>query len=162
MYGDELDEVALGKPASDEFSAHLRACRDCAGQLERRRALAQRMDAAVNALVRCEPSPALLASITARVRRTEPARPWFEAWPRAAIGAAVAVAVFGVLFGLRTMQSPPPAASAAAALTAWRSPTSALLKPHGSVLDAPLHDLWFDPEPRHTRLQRTSGETHDA
>jgi hypothetical protein len=75
---------------------------------------------------------------------------------------ACAVAVCGVFFGLRTIQPPAPAVSAAAALTAWRSPTSGLLKSHGSVLEAPLQDIWFDLEPRHVRSQRTSGETHDA
>lgn len=162
MYQDELGDVALGRPASDALAIHLRECGDCVAQLERQRALAHRMDVALNALVRSEPSPALIASITARVRRSVRPRPWFAAWPRAAIGAAFAVAVCGVLFGLRTMQSPAPAVSGAAALTAWRSPTSALLKPHGSVLEAPLQDIWFDLEPRHSRSQRTSGETHDA
>jgi hypothetical protein len=78
------------------------------------------------------------------------------------MAAAFAAAVVAALFGFHTMQSPAPAVSGAAALTAWRSPTSALLKPHGSVLEAPLQDIWFDLEPRHSRSQRTSGETHDA
>jgi hypothetical protein len=162
VYRDELADVALGMPASDTFATHLRACRECAAQLEQQRAIVQRMDLTVNALVRSEPSPALIGSITARARRSERPRAWRSAWPRAAMAVACAVAVCGVFFGLHTFQPPAPAVSAAAALTAWRSPTSALLKPHGSVLEAPLQDIWFDLKPRHVRSQRTSGETHDA
>jgi len=156
---DELAQVALGNPPSEELSTHCQQCTACAAELERLRVLVRRMDVAVKALANSQPRSVLLANITARVRSGEPPRPWSGPWPRAAVGAVFAVSVLGLIFGLRTIAPAPTSGSDAAALTAWRSPTGALLEPRGSVLEAPLHDVWFDLEPRTARSHPTPGDT---
>lgn len=148
---DELAEVALGNAASDALSIHVRECAACVAELERQRALAQRMDLAVNVLVRSEPPPRLLESIAARARSEQRPQPWIGTWRRVAVVAALATAVIGLMFGLRERQ--PPAASGAdvAALIAWRSPTDAFLERRGSVLEAPLSGVRSAVKPRSSR-----------
>jgi len=155
----ELAEVALGASASKRLSTHLQQCSACAAELERQRALVQRMDVAVKALAGSQPPPRLLASITARARCDERPRQWSRAWPRAIAGAAFAASLGGLIFGLRTLETPATSGSDAVSLTAWRSPTATLLKPRGSILDAPLRDVWFDLESRPSRSQPTPGGT---
>jgi len=158
---EELAEVAVGKPASDALNIHFQECRACAAELERQRALVRRMDVAVRAIV-CSPAPPeLFASIAARVRSTEQSWRWRGAWQGAAVGAVFALCI-GLIFGLRAMQLPATSGSNAAALTAWHSPTSALLESRDSILEAPLHDVWFDLEPRTFHSRPTPGDTHDA
>jgi anti-sigma factor RsiW len=157
---DELIEVALGRPASEALRTHLEECSACAAELERQRALAGRMDAAVNALVRSQPPSRLLASIAARARNTPQTQRWNRALPRAAVVAALVASIAGLIFGFRAMHPAATPASSTAALAAWRSPTAVLLKPRGSVLHAPLRDIWFDPKLSPSRSQRTQGDTH--
>jgi anti-sigma factor RsiW len=147
---NELAEVALGAAPSEALSLHLSECRACAAELERQRALARRMEVAVNALARSQVPSRLFESITARARSTQRSQPWSGAWRGAALGAALAASAIGLIFALRAPQSPvkPDAASA---LAAWRSPTGALLEPRGSVLASPLYDVWFRVEPRLSR-----------
>jgi anti-sigma factor RsiW len=155
---EELTEVALGRRASEALSSHLEECRACAAELERQRVLGQRMDAVVGALVRVEPPERLLEDITARARSAR-VQPW--SWPRAviAVGAAIAASV-AVVFGLRGLQPHTTPGPSVVALTAWRSPTASLLEPQGSVLQAPLRDVWFDPGPRPSHSEPSPGETH--
>jgi anti-sigma factor RsiW len=155
---DELAEVALGTPASEGLFIHLQQCCACATELERQRALARRMDVAVKALVCSQPPRQLLASITARVRSERP-WPWSRAWPGGAVGAVFAVSLVALILGLRTMQPQATSGSSAAALTAWRSPTGALLQTRGSVLETPFHDVWFDVGPPRSRPQPMPGGT---
>jgi len=152
MY-DELADIAVGGTASQAASDHLRECAVCVAELERYRVLARRMDAAVNALVRSQPPSRLLQRVTARAGSAERPQPSRGAWPGVAVGAALAASVIALMFGLRAPQPPMTPDADAGALAAWRSPTSALLKPHGIVLEAPLHDAWFNVEPRPSRLR---------
>lgn len=144
---DELIGVSLGEVASETLSIHLTECRACASKLERQRVLAQRMDGAVNALVRAEPPSRLLESISARFRSGQRPRTWTGARPEVAVGAALAASVIGLMLGLRAPQ-PPVTPAAPVALTAWRSPTDALLESRGSVLEVPLNNVWLNLEPR--------------
>ena len=159
---DELAGVALGESPSDDVRIHLRDCSACTEELARQRALVQRMDAAVNVSVREQPPAQLLASTLAAVRSSEQPRPWTLLWPRAAMGAALAVLVLCAVFGLRTLRSPATLGSDATQLTAWRSPTGMLLLPRGNVLDTPLRDRWFDLKTTTSHSQRSPGGTYGA
>lgn len=147
----ELAEVALGNAASKEFDTHLRECPACTAELERRRALARRMDAAVNVLVRAEPPSRLLESINLRARSTRRRQQWIGPWQRVALGAVLVAGVIGLMFGLRGLQPPVARGADVAALTAWRSPTRMLLQRRGSVLDVPLDRVTFAVKPRSSR-----------
>jgi len=149
---DELADIAIGGTASQGASDHLSECAACAAELERYRALARRMDAAVNALVRSQPSSRLLQRVAAWAESTERPQPPRRAWTGVAAGAALAASLIALMFGLRASRPPMTPGADSAALAAWRSPTSALLKPHGTVLEAPLHDAWFNVDQRPSRL----------
>lgn len=160
-FGEDLAEVALGRRPSDALSRHIWECHACASELTRLRALAQRLDAAVSATVQADPPPMLLAQIRERVRNAPAPALWRVAWPRAAVGLAVAASVIGLAFGLRAMR--PPSAMTGpdvSALAQWHSPTAALLSSRGSVLEAPLPDAWFDVEMSPSRTKPTPGGTH--
>ena len=157
---EELTDVALGRPASEGLTRHLEGCPSCAAELERQRALARRMDAEVNTLANSQPPSWLIADISARTRSAPPPRPVSGAWPETAVAAALAASVIALVIGLRAMQQPVPQGQDTAALSAWHSPTAALMQARGSVLSAPLHDIWFNVEPRPSRPTLTPGESH--
>ncbi|HEY5096294.1 MAG TPA: hypothetical protein VII69_14370 [Candidatus Eremiobacteraceae bacterium] len=156
---EELTDVGLGRRASEALTSHLADCPSCAAELERRRALALRMDAAVSGLVGSQPPAWLIESIAARARSAQPPRVLNGTWPDTAVVSALAASVIAVIIGLRAML-PTAMQHDSAALSAWRSPTAALMEPRGSVLSAPLHDFWFDVEPSPSRSKPTPGESH--
>ncbi|HMD02513.1 MAG TPA: hypothetical protein VKG44_06050 [Candidatus Baltobacteraceae bacterium] len=155
---DDLSGVALGAPASAKVSAHLRECAACAADLERQQALALRLEGAVKALVRSDPPVWLAARIAAQARSA--ARPSHGGRARAVIGTALAAAVAGLIIDFHADHAIPALAPEAAALIAWRSPTDSMLHLRGSVLDAPLRDVWFDSIRRPSPREPTSGDTH--
>lgn len=154
---DELADVALGGQAGDALSRHLAECPACAAELERQQALARRMDAAVRTLVQAQPPARMLEGVATRVRVAQ-RRPARRAWGAIAAGAAIAASV-ALIFGLRALQPQAPVAGVVA-LTHWRSPTASLLEPRGSVLRAPLGDVWFDFSSRPSHSEPSPGESH--
>lgn len=155
---EQLADVALGRPAGKELTGHLRECAACAAELERLRALAQLMDAAVQKLVGASPPASLIDGIAARVRDAAP-NPWSRRWMGIAVGAGLAASV-ALAFGLRALQPYAPQSPNIVALTAWRSPTAVLLEPRGSVLRAPLRDTWFDLGSGLSHSKPSPGEKH--
>jgi anti-sigma factor RsiW len=135
-FDDEIVDVAFGVAPSHALTRHLESCSACSGNLENRRAVAQRIDRAVRALVHVEPPQSMTERIAAR-RRSVRLRRWSGSWVGVPIAAALAVVALIVAFGVRhpgVIHREP----STAVLTAWRSPTAALLTPHSSIIRAPL------------------------
>jgi anti-sigma factor RsiW len=131
-FASALDDVALGMMPSSVLAAHLCTCAACATQLERRRALAQRIDGALGAYVRAEPSPRLAERIATRAWAQRPRRRrpvWLGVSAGVALVAGVLVFVFAPGGG-RVPVHP----TDVAALVAWRSPTASLLVSRNDVL----------------------------
>ena len=129
---EQLEDLALGSPATSELSAHLDECAGCVTELERQRALLLRLASAIDALVRVEPPAQLYAASSAR---STPVR------PRLAVWAVVAVCAVLFVIGFRMLDRPLAARSDLTALTQWHSPTAWLLEPSTTPLDvrpAPL------------------------
>jgi hypothetical protein len=160
MMSDALDDAALGRIASESLRVHLVQCSACTAELERRRALAGRIDAAVVAIVSSQPSSRLPARIAAQIRGAAQTGPSIGIWPRIAVGAALAASVATLIVGVRAI--PPPATHnhELSTLSAWRSPTSALMAPRGSIIAAPLRDTWFDAEPGTSHTGPMPGVSH--
>jgi anti-sigma factor RsiW len=162
---DELADAALGQPASEALRRHLEECEHCAPELQRQHALVQRMDAAVSGLVRAEPRAKLLESVQERTQRAGPLageagpRTWSRQWVGIAAGAAIAASL-AVAVGVHVLRPHATPVSSAVAVTTWRSPTAALLEPHGSVLHAPLRDIWFDLGSGQSHSKPSPGDTH--
>jgi hypothetical protein len=123
-FSADIEDVALGIEPSDALRDHLRTCEACARELDRRRALAMRIDGAVAALVRREPRHAIGSGLTA-MPRSSMWRSW-AAEPAVWIAAAAVIVAF---FFAGRMFAPPPADPTASALVRWKSPTSSLLSP---------------------------------
>jgi anti-sigma factor RsiW len=161
----ELADAALGQPVSEPLRSHLGECDICAAELQRQRALVQRMDAAVGRLVRAEPPAKLLKAVRERTRRAGPlageARP--RSWSRQRVGIAAGAAIaacLAIAVGVNVLRPHGTPVSSAIAVTAWRSPTAVLLEPRGSVLHAPLRDIWFDLGSGLSHSKPSPGETH--
>lgn len=147
---DDLEDVALGAAATPELSRHLAECSACAAELERQRALLQRIDAAVHAVVRAEPPAQLPAGVAARLTATRRPAIWNARRPWYAALAVATVAALLVSFGFRVLEPPPVSQTELSALTAWRSPTASLLAPIATVNLPQAHP------------NRTPGATHDS
>ncbi len=154
---DALAEVALGEQPSETLAAHLAECAACTARLERQRALAQRMDAAVLALVRAQPAERLQEDIAARFRLAAPgSRRRQRSWIAAGAALAASIALFLGVRGLQPHTTPIPNT---VALTQWRSPTAVLLEPLNGVRHAPSRDGSPSGSPS-THSQRAPGVTH--
>jgi anti-sigma factor RsiW len=132
-----IDDAALGATPSDALIAHVATCSACASRLERRRALAQRIDGAVQAYVRAELPPGLGGRNGARPSAQRPSR-WRTVWLGVPAGVALAAALFVFVAshgGTRITTARP---ADIAALAAWRSPTASLLVSRSNVLDTPF------------------------
>ena len=137
---EQIADVALGAASSEPLTLHLAECAACSAELERQRLLVQRVDLAVETLVRAEPPSRLLEGIITRAQGTRAPRPWFGGWRGVAVSVAFAAVIAGLSLGLRA--SGWMSRQDAAAVMAWRSPTAALLEPLGNVVVAPLDDSW--------------------
>jgi anti-sigma factor RsiW len=132
-WASAIDDVALGVAPSSAFATHLHTCAACAEQLERRRALAQRIDGALGAYVRAEPPARLAERIATLVwakRSRHRRRAWLVGIPVVAALAAGLLIFVDALGGGRAVIHP----TDVAALEAWRSPTASLLVSRNSVL----------------------------
>jgi anti-sigma factor RsiW len=129
-----IDDAALGATPSRALTAHVATCAACAARLERRRALARRIDLGVESYVRVELPPGLPDRIGARVSVQRPVRRRAVWLGLPALVALVAgLFIFVSLHGTRTTARP----TDIAALSAWRSPTASLLV-SGNVLTTPF------------------------
>jgi anti-sigma factor RsiW len=126
-FREHLEDVALGVAPAPSLSRHLAECAACAAELERQRALVQRLDAAVNAIVRAQPPPQLHAGVAARITAAPVSRRRAMGLRIAAFAAIAAALILGI--GFRTLERPPAPPSELSALTAWHSPTASLLDP---------------------------------
>jgi len=142
---DRLLDAALGEPAEAKLDAHLAACPACSAALADWRAHGERLDAAVNQLVRAaEPSPAFRARVLAAAESVPAAGAAQPAW----LGALAAVAV--VLLAGLMLDQPASAPRRVTRLSDWRSPTDWLLETPGDELlrSAPrVGDFYFSLEP---------------
>lgn len=126
-YCRERDDALCGLAAGgddDALLAHLQQCEGCAAELERRRALMARIDAAAREIA-AVPAPAI--TIAAR----QPPR-WNARYAFAACAAAIVLAV--IILAGRMPQRTPPAQS----IVTWHSPTANLLRSTVSIVNAPL------------------------
>jgi len=133
---EQLEDLALGGTATAELSGHLDDCPACAAELERQRALMRRLDDAIDAIVRVEPPPQLLAGVAARLRPARRASPSSAVRRRITAWALVAACALLLAIGLRTLERPHAPRSELSALTEWRSPTASLLQPPRTPVDA--------------------------
>jgi hypothetical protein len=164
----EIADVALGAAPGPALRRHLDECAPCAQGLARQRALARRLDAAVDLLVRAEPPPELAGRIVTRVRLTDSARPGFRkarpairiARPTTLIWATLAAVVLAAFFLVRSVLPPTSNSTAnAAAIVHWHSPTSSLLESRISVRMQP-HSLHVTPTQPHSHATHLIGATH--
>lgn len=142
-----LDDVALGAHPSHALATHLKTCPACAAQLERKRAIAERIDRGIVTAVRAELPPGVAERIAARTSFRRPQRRRFV-WlgVPAAMAFACAILIFVSLVDNRRTSLHP---TDVGAFTAWHSPTASLLISRGNVLRTPL---------RLPNLRRASGQ----
>jgi hypothetical protein len=120
-----LDDAALGAELPETVRVHLLGCRDCAAELERRHALARRLDTLVAARANAQLPSDLGSRVLAQIQRDARVRPSARAvWRPVAAAFVLAVIAFAIL--ARTAFAPPPLA---APLVSWQSPTAGLLEP---------------------------------
>jgi hypothetical protein len=104
-YKDQLTDAALGSLASQhELSTHLDACTACAAELARVRLLLSAIDRGVEASVRAEPSPEMMARFRRRIAEEPAPHVEIGMWVPVAAALAVTVAAFlwlGIRPGLR-------------------------------------------------------------
>jgi anti-sigma factor RsiW len=155
-WDDAILDAALGQTPSDPLRRHLVACAGCRDELARRQALAQRLDVAVETLVRREP-PASLGALASRLRDV-PALTARRSTLALSAWAALAAATIALLFIVRAL-SPSGSPSDAAAVTRWQSPTSSLLEWHVSVRSRPP-SLPEDSRKTHSLRTIPIGERH--
>jgi anti-sigma factor RsiW len=151
QFREQREDVALGAVPAPAFASHLAGCPACAQDVDRQRALARRLDTAIQALVRAEPPAELFTGVAARLEAARPPRGWNPRRLRPAAFAAVAVCALVAGLGWHALERPPVSSDPGlAALSAWRSPTASLLEP----LEVPSQSQML-PHP-------TSGATHDS
>jgi anti-sigma factor RsiW len=127
-FREHLEDAALGDAPAPEFTRHLAECPACTAELARQRALVQRIDAAVHAVVRAQPPSQLHAGVAARLTAARPSF-WNAGRVRAAVLAAAVAAALTFGIGLRALDHPSAPAPDVTALTSWHSPTASLLDP---------------------------------
>jgi anti-sigma factor RsiW len=168
QHAAEIADVALGATPGPALSLHLDECPACTRELARQRALARRIAAAVNALVRAEPPSDLAARIVTRLRVNDSASSAFRkprpairnARPTILVGATLAAAVLAAFFLLRSVLPPNSNSNTnAAAIVHWHSPTSSLLESRISVRMQP-HSLRVTPAKPHSHATNDIGATH--
>jgi len=118
---EAIADCALGKTPEPDLAAHLAICPQCENALRESRATAARIDEALERGAAVEPPLYGPERVMARVHRQEHVR---ARW-RWAIGSAMAAIAIVIVLWVR---SPAPRADVSA-LSTWRSPTQALLRP---------------------------------
>ncbi|MBV8170319.1 MAG: hypothetical protein JO219_00115 [Candidatus Eremiobacteraeota bacterium] len=128
-----LDDVAAGATADADLSAHLQTCDECAQELQRKRALMERIDGAVQRWIAQAPPSDIAERVMIRTRASAQARMPAALPLSAGIAAALALVVASYV-GMRHA----PVASTPQqrqSVLDWNSPTATLLAPSGSVFN---------------------------
>jgi hypothetical protein len=120
---DAIAECALGQVREPEMAAHLAVCPECGNALRESQAIAAWIDRALKRSAAVEPPLYGPERVMARVGRQKDAR-WLWRW--AAAGSVVAVTLIAIVMWMPRRPAPD---GSTAALSAWRSPTQALLRP---------------------------------
>jgi anti-sigma factor RsiW len=135
-FSDELVDVAFGIAPSHALTQHMDSCPACSANFESRRALAQRIDMALQARIQLDPPPYLAERIVAHARRAQPRR-WSGIRFGVRIAATLAVIFVLVMFGIYRSASTHRELDTGA-LMAWRSPTASLLTQNLDIVRTPL------------------------
>jgi predicted anti-sigma-YlaC factor YlaD len=118
-WADAIADCALGGACEPELAGHLAICPECRNALEGSRAMAERFDQALHRSVAVEPPVYGPDRVMARIRGRTAVRTWWK-W-----AAAIPLAMIAIVMWVRR---PAPQADLTA-LSTWRSPTEALLRP---------------------------------
>jgi len=119
---DAIAGCALGKMPEPDFAAHLAICPRCENAVRDSRAMAARIDEVLHRSAAVEPPWYGPERVMARIHGQTHTGRW---WRWAAVGGAVlAVLIMIVMW----VERPAPETDATA-LSTWRSPTQALLRP---------------------------------
>jgi hypothetical protein len=118
---DAINDCALGNTPEPDLAAHLLICPECQNTLRGSRAMAARIDEALHRSAAVEPPLYGPERVMAGLHGQTDTRAW---WRWAAVGSAVAVLIAIVM----SMPRRAPEADVTA-LSTWRSPTEALLRP---------------------------------
>jgi len=119
---DAIIDCALGQTPEPDLAAHLAICPQCQNALRGIRAAAAQMDEALHQSAAAEPPLYGPERVMARIHGQRDTRVW---WRWAAVGSGVLAVLIAVVMGVR---HPVPQADVTE-LSAWRSPTGALLRP---------------------------------
>jgi hypothetical protein len=117
-----IADCALGKMPEPDLAAHLAICPQCGNALRDRRAMAARIDEVLHRSAAVEPPLYGPERVMARIHGRAATRGW---WSWAAAGSAIAALLIAIVMWVRR---PAPEADVIA-LSTWRSPTQALLRP---------------------------------
>jgi len=121
-WADAVAECALGTEPGPALAEHLRVCPQCENALRESRAMAARIDEALDRRAAVEPPLYGPERVMARVIVRTDTRRW---WKWAAVGSAVAAMLLAIVMWVRR----PTREADVTALSTWRSPTQALLQP---------------------------------
>jgi hypothetical protein len=119
---DAIADCALGKTPEPDLAAHLSICPQCQNALRDGRAMAARIDEVLHRTAAVEPPLYGPERVMARIHGQTDTR---ARWRWAAAGSAVLAALILIVLWVRR---PAPEADVTA-LSTWRSPTQALLRP---------------------------------
>jgi anti-sigma factor RsiW len=115
---DAIADCALGTEPGPALAEHLAVCQQCASALRESRAMAARIDQALDRRAAVEPPLYGPERVMARVAGQAVRRLW---WSWAAVGCVVVLVAIVMWIGRPTPK--------VTALSTWRSPTQALLRP---------------------------------
>jgi hypothetical protein len=119
---EAIAACALGKTPEPDFAAHLTVCRQCENALQESRAMAARMDEALHRSAAVEPPLYGPERVMARIHGQTETRAW---WRWAAVAGVVLALSIAIVMWVRR----PTSGDDVTALSTWRSPTQALLRP---------------------------------
>jgi hypothetical protein len=119
---EAIADCALGETPEPDFAAHLAICRECQSALREKQARAARIDEILHRTAAVAAPLYGPERVMARIDRGTGTRRW-QRW--AAIGSALAAGLIAVIMWARR----PQAEVEVTALSTWRSPTQALLRP---------------------------------
>ena len=128
---DEITDCALGMTPEPGFAAHLATCPQCQNVLRDSQAMAARMDEALHRSAAVEPPLYGPERVMARIhsspaRRTRHRQTHTRAWWRWVVaGSPVLALAIAIVISVRR----PASVADVTALSTWRSPTQALLRP---------------------------------
>jgi anti-sigma factor RsiW len=122
QWEEAIAECALGDPPQPGFATHLATCPPCENALRESRATAARIDEALHHSAAVEPPLYGPERVMAHIHAQSDTRGW---WRWAAVVAAGLIAAWLIQIGI-WVRSPAPEV---AALSNWRSPTEALMRP---------------------------------